>query len=230
VALRLQLTHEALGVEGHWVHCLICRPFLLHNMSDRPYFETVRSFVNVPISEHGVDTTSFLEASDGLLKLFDLLGSGVFGFVQADIKGNIEGVRSRYRDASQSSTTLENLVRSETSEGLRNGTACLVRLTRGLMFLCKALQHMQNDPSVELHVCFKRSYDEVLKHHHTFIVRSLAIVAVRAAPYRRDFIARISQGGDKEKFGSELARWLGGLDIIVNRLKAFLEEGGYGRV
>ncbi|KAN0088338.1 Glycolipid transfer domain containing protein [Tylopilus felleus] len=200
-------------------------------MSDsRPYFETVRSFANVPIAEHGVDTVTFLEASDGLVKLFDLLGSGVFGFVQADIKGNIEGVRSRYRDTSERSTTLENLVRSETSEGLRNGTACLIRLTRGLMFLCKALQHMQNDSSIELHVCFKRSYDEVLRYHHTFIVRSLAVVAVRAVPYRRDFIARISQGGDKEKFGNELAKWLNGLDIIAHRLKAFLEEGGYGRV
>ncbi|KAI9571980.1 glycolipid transfer protein domain-containing protein [Boletus coccyginus] len=199
-------------------------------MSERPYFETVRSFANVPITEHGVDTTSFLEASDGLVKLFDLLGSGVFGFVQADIKGNIEGVRSRYRDASQCSTTLEILVRSETSEGVRNGTACLIRLTRGLMFLCKALRYMQNDPSVELHVCFKRSYDEVLGRHHTFFVRSLAIVAVRAVPYRRDFIARISQGGDKEKFGIELAKWLSGLDIIVNRLKDFLEKGGYGTV
>ncbi|KAG9313265.1 hypothetical protein JVU11DRAFT_6730 [Chiua virens] len=114
---------------------------------------------------------------------------------------------------------------------------------------------MQNDPSVELHVCFKRSYDEVLKHHHTFIVRSLAIVrqfllfcaavgalgfvslpavliqvAVRAVPYRRDFIARISQGGDREKFFIELAKWLSGLDTIVNRLKVFLEGGGYGRV
>lgn len=35
---------------------------------------------------------------------------------------------------------------------------------------------MQNDPSVELHVCFKRSYDEVLRYHHTFVVRSLAVV------------------------------------------------------
>jgi len=50
------------------------------------------------------------------------------------------------------------------------------------MFLCKALQHMQNDPSVELHVCFKRSYDEVLRHHHTFFVRSLAIVRHFALP------------------------------------------------
>ncbi|KAH0836886.1 glycolipid transfer protein domain-containing protein [Lanmaoa asiatica] len=98
------------------------------------------------------------------------------------------------------------------------------------MFLSKALEHMQNDPSVELHVCFKRSYDQVLRHHHTFIVRSLAVVAVRAVPYRRDFITRISQGGDKEKFGIELAKWLSALDTIVNRLKAFLEGGGYGRV
>jgi len=173
---------------------------------------------------------SFLEASDGLVKLFDLLGSGVFGFVQADIKGNIEGVRLRYRDASQNSAALENLVRTETSEGHRNATGCLIRLTRGLMFLCKALKHMQSEPSLELHACFKRSYDEVLKHHHTFIVRSLAVVAVRAAPYRRDFIARISQGGDQEKFGVELNKWLGGLDVIVHRLKTFLEEGQYGRV
>ncbi|KIK95066.1 hypothetical protein PAXRUDRAFT_827369 [Paxillus rubicundulus Ve08.2h10] len=199
-------------------------------MSEPPYFETVRSFANVPITEDGVDTISFLEASDGLVKLFDLLGSSVFGFVQADIKGNIEGVRSRYRGASASSATLENLVRSETCQSHRDGTACLVRLTRGLMFLCKALQHMVNDSSIELHVCFKRSYDEVLKHHHTFVVRSLAVVAVRAAPYRRDFVARISQGGDREKFDLELGKWLGGLDVIVRRLAAFLEEGGYGRV
>ncbi|KAF9224213.1 glycolipid transfer protein [Gyrodon lividus] len=195
-----------------------------------PYFETITSFANVPITEDGVNTISFLEASDGLVKLFDLLGSGVFGFVQADIRGNIEGVRSRYRDASASSVTLENLVRSETSQGHRHGTGCLVRLTRGLLFLCKAFQHMQNDPSVELHVCFKRSYDEVLKHHHTFVVRSLAVVAVRAAPYRRDFIARISQGGDRETFDLELTKWLGGLDVIVKRLKAFIEEGEYGKV
>ncbi|KAL4061909.1 glycolipid transfer protein domain-containing protein [Scleroderma yunnanense] len=200
-------------------------------MESKPYFETVKSFADVPITEDGVATESFLEASDGLVKLFDLLGSGVFGFVQADIRGNIGGVRSRYQHASASSITLENLVRSETStEQHHHGTGCLIRLTRGLTFLCKALQHMQDDPSAELHVCFKRSYDQVLRHHHTFFVRSLAAVAVRAAPYRRDFIARISQGGDREKFDTELRRWLTGLDVIVKRLKAFIEEGGYGRV
>lgn len=53
---------------------------------------------------------------------------------------------------------------------------------------------------------------------------------MRAVPYRRDFITRISQGGDREKFDGELRRWLGGLDVIVGRLKAFIEGEGYGRV
>lgn len=51
---------------------------------------------------------------------------------------------------------------------------------RGLLFLCRALQRMQDDTAVELHVCFKRSYDEVLSHHHTFIVRSLSAVRHQA--------------------------------------------------
>lgn len=89
---------------------------------------------------------------------------------------------------------------------------------------------MQNDPSVELHVCFKRSYDEVLRHHHTFFVRSLAAVAVRAAPYRRDFYTRISQGAPMEKLDAELGKWLSGLDVIVKRLKEFIEGEGYGRI
>ncbi|OAX35673.1 glycolipid transfer protein [Rhizopogon vinicolor AM-OR11-026] len=199
-------------------------------MSSRPYFETVKSFADVPITIHGVETSVFLEASEGLVQLFDLLGSGVFGFVQSDIRGNIGGVRARYQADSSCCSTLENLVRSESSCEDRHGTGCLIRLTRGLTFLCRALQHMQNDPSVELHVCFKRSYDEVLRHHHTFFVRSLAAVAVRAAPYRHDFYARISQGAPAEKLDVELARWLCGLDVIVKRLKAFIEGGGYGRI
>ncbi|EGN96942.1 hypothetical protein SERLA73DRAFT_140796 [Serpula lacrymans var. lacrymans S7.3] len=196
----------------------------------KPYFETVKSFADVPITDDGVDTASFLEASNGLVQLFDLLGSGIFGFVQSDIRGNIAGVRARYQSASPQSQTLESLVRSEKSEENHHGTACLVRLMRGFAFLCNALQHMQNDPSIELHVCFKRSYDEVLRHHHSFLIRSIASVAVRAVPHRHDFYARISQGGSTEKLDVELTKWLAGLALIVKRIKTFLEDGGYGRV
>ncbi|THH30510.1 hypothetical protein EUX98_g3679 [Antrodiella citrinella] len=127
--------------------------------------------------------------------MFDLLGSGVFGFVQTDLRNNIGGVRAR-----------------------------------GLYFTCMALQEMQRDPKAELHVCFKRSYDVVLKHHHTFIIRSVVTIAIRAVPHRHDFYDRVAQGAPHEEFDAQLAVWLDGLEAIVTRIRQFLEQGGYGKV
>ncbi|KAF8878383.1 glycolipid transfer protein domain-containing protein [Gymnopilus junonius] len=206
-----------------------------------PYFETVKSFAEVPFTEEGVETGSFLEASDGLVQMFDLLGSGVFAFVQTDIRNNIHGVRSRYEVTKDRSGTLEELVRSEYAEleGQKNATPCLVRLTRqvldklasslptGLSFTCKALQNMQHDPGSELHICFKRSYDDVLRHHHTFIIRSVVSLAIRAVPRRDDFYAKISQGGSIEKLDAALAN---GFKLRAHRstCQHLLEQGGYG--
>jgi len=195
-----------------------------------PHFETAKSFADVPITDDGVDTETFLQASDGLVQMFELLGSGVFGFVQNDIRSNVAGVRQRFQAASKDSMTLEQLVRIENEGGSRVATACLIRLIRGLSFTCCALMHMQKDPDAELYICFKRSYDEVLRHHHSFVIRSVVTVAIRAVPYRHDFYQRIAQGGSTEKLDIELAKWLAGLDIIVKRISAFVDEGGYGKV
>jgi len=194
------------------------------------YFETAKSFADVPITDEGVETASFLVSTTDFLNMFDLLGAGVFGFVQADLRSNLGGVRHRYEATTDKSATLEKLVRYEAECHERHATACLVRLTRGLLFTCQALQNMQNDRSTELHVCFKRSYDAILRHHHSFLVRSAVSVAIRAVPYRQDFYNRLAQGGSHEKFDAELERWLAGLETIVMRLKTFLEEGKYGQI
>ncbi|EPQ56087.1 glycolipid transfer protein [Gloeophyllum trabeum ATCC 11539] len=196
----------------------------------KPHFETVRSFADVPITHEGVETSAFVEASEGLITMFDLFGSAVFGFVQSDLKSNLQGVRDKFHSARDSSRTLELLVRAEVDEGHRHATACLVRFIRGLLFTHHALRNAQADRGAELHVCFQRAYDAVLRHQHNFLVRSVVSVAIRAVPRRRDFFARLAQGGDAEKLDAELARWLSGLDAIVTRIKTFLEEGGYGRV
>ncbi|KAJ7601059.1 glycolipid transfer protein domain-containing protein [Mycena floridula] len=191
-----------------------------------PYFETVKSFADVQ-SDNEVPTDTFLEASDGLVHLFDLLGNGVFAFVQSDIRANIKGVRNRYDATQDQSRTLESLVQNDEH---KDGTRCLVRLIRGLTFTCVALQNLQNDTSSELRVCFRRSYDSVLKHHHNFGIRSVVYVALRTVPHREDFYRRIAQGGDREKLDSELTRWLDGLDKIVKKMKSFLESGGWGTI
>ncbi|KAJ7443244.1 glycolipid transfer protein domain-containing protein [Mycena galericulata] len=195
-----------------------------------PHFEKVKSFADVTITEAGVHTEEFLQASDGLVALFDLLGAAVFGFVQADIKSNIAGVRAEHDATRTESATLEQLVRQEHARKTKHGTQCLVRLIRGLAFTCLALQTMQAEPDCALHVCFRRAYDVVLRHHHTFVVRSVVTLAIRAVPRRDQFYGQISEGGDGGRFEAELRRWLVGLDAIVQRMKGFLAEGGYGRV
>jgi len=195
-----------------------------------PYFETVKSFADVPVTSDGVETASFLDASDGLVNMFDLLGVGVFSFVQVDLRANIGGVRSRHTSHQQVSTTLEMLVASEAQEGTRQTTACVVRLIRGLLFTCRALENMQADRTCQLQACFKRSYDDVLKHHHGWLVQAAVTLAIKAVPSRSEFYRRISQGGSQEKLDVELGKWLNGLDQIVVHMKRFLDEGGHGRV
>ncbi|VDB96630.1 unnamed protein product [Peniophora sp. CBMAI 1063] len=194
-----------------------------------PKFQTVKSFHDVS-TEQGVDTPSFLEASEGLMDLFDLFGSVVFGFVQTDLRSNIAGVRARYASHVDKSETLEMLVVSERSEDHRHGTACLVRLVRGLSFTCTALQEAQRDEKAQLHVCFRRAYDKVLKHHHSFVIRSVVTLAIRAVPHREDFFVALAEGEDQSKLMEEMHKWLSALDDIVQRMSKFLHEGGHGRV
>ncbi|KZP16301.1 glycolipid transfer protein [Athelia psychrophila] len=195
-----------------------------------PHFETAKSFADVPITEEGVETEAFLEASDGLVLMFDLLGSAIFGFVQNDMRQNLAGVRERFQAFPEESTTLEKLVKFENAGGTRVATACLIRLIRGQYFTCSALLHAQNEPNSELHTCFQAAYDEVLRHHHNFIIRGTMAVVLRAVPYRKDFYARIAQGGSIENLNAELAKWLVGLDIIVKRMCRFVDEGNFGKV
>lgn len=59
-----------------------------------PYVEvlllTSKPYQNVPITEDGIATSEFIDATEGVVKLFDLLGSSAFAVVQNDMNGNIK--------------------------------------------------------------------------------------------------------------------------------------------
>lgn len=63
------------------------------------YFDTLKkSFTDVPIDEgngNGIATGAFLEASESLLTLFDVLGSAAFKPVKGDMQGNIKARAAR---------------------------------------------------------------------------------------------------------------------------------------
>ncbi|THH17872.1 hypothetical protein EW146_g3012 [Bondarzewia mesenterica] len=200
-----------------------------------PYLETVKSFADVPITDAGVDTVAFLEASEGVVGLFDLLGSAAFSVVQADLKGNIAKVRARYDATPALSDTLERLVENEKGEKKRTATEGLMWLLRGLSFTCKALQNAQANQSEELSAAFSKSYEVTLKKFHNFVVKGIFAVSMKACPYRADFFAKLRAdpaGGpeaSEAKLNEELDKWLGALRGIVTRMETFYEKGGHGK-
>ncbi|KAK0505079.1 het-c2 protein [Armillaria luteobubalina] len=196
-----------------------------------PYLERVKSFADVPVTDAGVDTLAFLEASEGLVGIFDLLGSSAFSVVQADLKGNIAKVRARYDAAPSQSATLEQLVENEKGEKKRTATEGLMWLLRGLSFTCKALQNAQTKKDEELSVAFSKSYELTLKKFHNFVVKGVFSLAMKACPYRADFYKKLAAdpaGGPsatEDVVNEELDKWLAALSDIVTRMQTFYEQG-----
>jgi len=206
-----------------------------HTHQMAPYLETVKSFADVPVTDAGVDTVGFLEASQGLLGIFDLLGSAAFTPVQADIKGNIAKVRARYDAAPAQSGTLELLVENEKGEKKRTATEGLMWLLRGLSFTCKALQNSQANKTEELAAAFGNSYEATLKKHHNFVVKGIFAVAMKACPYRAEFYAKLAAdpaGGapaSDARLDKVLNSWLAALDGDVQRLQEFYAKEGHNK-
>jgi hypothetical protein len=198
-----------------------------------PYLSTVKSFADVPVTDAGVDTVSFLEASRGVLGLFDILGSAAFSPVTSDLKGNINKVQARYDAVPTQSATLEELVKNEQGEKKRTATEGLMWLLRGLAFTDAALLSAQANKSEELSVAFTKGYDKTLKQYHNFIVKGVFSVAMKACPYRKDFYAKLAAdpaGGPavpESTLDKELDKWLGALDLIIKRMETFYEQNGY---
>jgi len=63
------------------------------------YIDTFKaSFTTVPIDAekaNAISTTEFLDASEALTTMFDLLGSVAFSPVKKDVLGNVEKLRKR---------------------------------------------------------------------------------------------------------------------------------------
>ncbi|CUA76420.1 hypothetical protein RSOLAG22IIIB_12273 [Rhizoctonia solani] len=184
-----------------------------------------KSFVDVPVTEDGVDTASFLDASEGVAELFTHFNSAAFTPVQNDIKGNIAKVRARLTSHPTESVTLEKLIENEKKEKKQPATEGLMWLLRGLSFTGKGLQHCQANKTAEIVDGFNSSYTETLQPYHGMLVKGVFSLAMKACPYRKDFYEKIGSPPD-----DQLNAWLGALDNIVARMDAFYKAGGYGEV
>lgn len=196
---------------------------------------TDQSYVDVPVTRDGVATNEFLDATEAVVNLFDLLGSSAFSIVQNDMNGNITVRRSTFSATNANpaqkvrtrllstgpdmSGTLEHLVKNEGSpdEKKRTATEGLMWLLRGLQFTLAALRRSLDNPNEELSVSFTKAYETTLSKHHSFVVRPVFSVAMKACPYRKDFYAKLGEPADKVVV--QLKAWLDALEKILDRME-----------
>ncbi|KAG8841985.1 hypothetical protein FRB91_004518 [Serendipita sp. 411] len=189
------------------------------------YFDTLTtSFADVPL-EPGVDTAKFIDASKGLVKMFDLLGSAAFVVVQKDLNGNIAKLEARLAADPEKSATLEGLLAAEAAEGDRTASQGLMWLLRGLQFTLIGLQRSLENPTEELSASFNKAYETTLKPFHSWVVRPVFSLAMKSCPYREDFYKKL--GSPQERVLSEGKKWLDGLEVIVTKMQTLYAEKNY---
>lgn len=189
------------------------------------FFDTIKkSFVDVPVDAangNAIKTSDFLEASESLTTLFDVLGSAAFKPVKSDMNGNIKKIRDRQTEKPAESDNLQDLVRNEIKEKKHVAAEGLLWLTRGLDFTAQAIRTNVSNQSHELAESFRAAYGNTLKPHHSFVVKPIFSAAMSATPYRKDFYAKL--GDDQAQVAQQLEAWLAALERIVSIIKQFQE-------
>jgi len=187
------------------------------------FFSTLKkSFADVPVEtskDNAIPTTDFLEASESLCTLFDVLGSVAFTPVKNDMMNNVKKIRDRQLAAPLESETLQSLVVNELKTKKHTASEGLLWLVRGLDFTAQALRHNKTDQSVELSDSFRSAYGSTLKPHHSFLIKPIFSAAMSAVPYRKDFYGRLSD--DPAEGDKGLETWLSALEERIKILKEF---------
>lgn len=162
-----------------------------------------------------------------------MLGSVAFTPVKNDMIGNVKKVRERQLASPGTTSTLQELVRSELASKSHKATEGLLWLVRGLDFTAQAIRaDLDNNtgvaatevkPKKELADSFRASYKNTLGPHHGFMVKPIFSAAMSATPYRKDFYGKLFTEGSSEADGkTQLEKWLTALEKQVAILKEFL--------
>ncbi|KAE8320989.1 glycolipid transfer protein domain-containing protein [Aspergillus sergii] len=201
-------------------------------MASQTWFDGLkRSFADVPVgADNSISTTEFLEASESLTTLFDVLGSVAFTPVKNDLLGNVKKLRDRQLAAPAESETVQSLSVNELKTKKHTASEGLLWLVRGLDFTAQALRRHVDKTGEELASSFREAYGVTLSKHHNFIVKKIFGVAVGAAPNNKNFYKSLASSTDdvsaetEAKIQEQLTREVKALENIVSILQKFQEQ------
>ncbi|AMD18707.1 HBL195Cp [Eremothecium sinecaudum] len=188
------------------------------------FFDELKtSFKDVPVgTDGGISSLEFIEASEGLIKLFNLLGNPAFSIIQRDLVTNINKLRYRLDTFPDDSKTLQDMVVNERAKGVKVASEGLLWLVRSLEFMEEAIRELVQDSDIELTNAFNKAYSRTLSRYHGVLVRPVFKLVMKATPYRKEFFARL--GPDQERVNRETRECLEALEKIVKILTVFLDE------
>ncbi|KAF7309223.1 Het-c2 protein [Mycena kentingensis (nom. inval.)] len=153
----------------------------------------------------------FLDAAEGLVQIFDVLGPSAFMVIKNDFQENIRYLRRFIVDNPTASL--------QTLSADRRSTKQLLALLRGLAFLCDALQRFVKNDDAELATEFTAAYTKHLQKYQGLMGMRLYLAAIGVSPARPVFMTALDglhpDGSALELFRARLDE----LEEILRNLK-----------
>ncbi|XP_057295652.1 glycolipid transfer protein-like [Hydractinia symbiolongicarpus] len=183
-----------------------------------------------PIPEDGkIVTQSFLDACSEIVPFFDVLGSTAFAPVKSDINGNIAKLRKKLATNPEKFVTLQDIVNSEIEEkstkAKNSATDALLWLKRALTFIRTFLEDVLTGEQ-DLTKCAKKAYEQSLKKYHGWMVQGIFSLAMKAVPYRKDFIKALGPETTEEEVLADMKEVVEMMALNIDNINAFYVQTG----
>ncbi|GFY53463.1 glycolipid transfer protein [Trichonephila inaurata madagascariensis] len=161
------------------------------------FFKEISKFP--PVEDGKIEFVPFIEASKGIVKFVELLGT-LFTPVRQDVQGNINKLSQIHSSDEKKFSTVNDIIEVEIKEG-KLGIDALLWLKRALefvhVFLFSVVEDSKNDSHNEsLSSFFQKAYEETLKPFHGMLVQKLFGWMVLAGPSRKSLMILLSNGED----------------------------------
>ncbi|KZC10453.1 PREDICTED: pleckstrin homology domain-containing family A member 8 [Dufourea novaeangliae] len=188
------------------------------------------------IIDEKINTTEFLAAARGIVKIVDKLGK-VFAAVKYDIQGNINKLATRYATNREANVTLQDMILIEkASETNLVAMDALMWLTRGLHMILLFFEKIVEDskmgtPTEDLVAFLKMSYKEALEPYHGWMAQQLFDLLSRMVPTRSQFLYALTGNEQTDKNGiviSEMETYLVNLRKNVSVIQLFYKTHNLG--
>ncbi|XP_076459707.1 pleckstrin homology domain-containing family A member 8-like [Babylonia areolata] len=188
------------------------------------------SFVHIKASEEdGVPVQPFLDACKELVPIFDKLNSTAFAPVKMDFSGNIRKIQQKQTSAiaagSPGYPSVQAMVLSEVTArqhtNSNSATVALRWLKRGLEFIREFLREVCSG-GPDLAECASNAYSRTLKNYHGWVVRGVFAVAVKALPYRSEFLNHLAAGECDSSSPQYLHSLMGDMEVFLQHLNSVI--------